>query len=433
MGRGSRGLWAMFEPHGRLMEKIYITGRGLVTPLGVGLDANERALRAGKSGIVFVQDWKDKGLENQVGGLVDYAALDCPLFTQKNQRYMSPNSKMAVVAVHEAICEAGLSLDWLRGRRVAVVLGCGGGCYLQTYMGSKTLIETGKSKRISPFVVPITMPSSAVANISLILGLTGESYDISSACASGSHAAIIGQRLIKAGLYDMVITGGTEELNWVHSLGFDAMRATSRKYNATPEKASRPFDIGRDGFVIAEGAGILILESGSSMRARGGRPVVEISGVGANSNATDMVVPDAQAGMDVMRIALEDAGLKPEDIDYINTHGTSTPVGDPIEIETLRLLFGNCPRCPAINSTKSMTGHMIGATGAVEIIFTSQMIQKRFICPSINLDTPEPEFAWADLVRETRTDVTLRHAISNSFGFGGTNSTVAISAVDLGD
>ena len=411
------------------MDKIYITGRGLVTPLGVGLDANERALRAGRSGIAFVQEWKDKGLENQVGGLVDYASLDCPLFTQKNLRYMAPNSRMAVVAVHEAMVEAGLTQEWLRGRRVAVILGCGGGCYLQTYSGCKTLVETGKSKRVSPFVVPITMPSSAVANISLILGLTGESYDISSACASGSHAATIGQRLIKAGLYDMVITGGTEELNWVHALGFDAMRATSRKYNDTPTKASRPFDTGRDGFVIAEGAGILILESGKSMLARGGRPVVEFAGVGANSNATDMVVPDAQSGVDVMEIALKDAGLRPEDIDYVNTHGTSTPIGDPIEIEALRLLFGKLPRCPAVNSTKSMTGHMIGATGAVEIIFTSQMMQKRFVCPSVNLDNPEPEFAWADLVRETRTDVTLRHALSNSFGFGGTNSTVALSAV----
>ncbi len=412
------------------MADSFITGMGLVTPLGCGLATNETALRQGKSGIVFVPDWKERGLESQVGGLVD-ENTDCPLFNSKNKRFLSVNAALAVVAAHEAITTAGLSFDEIKGAKIPVILGCAGSAYRQIYYGAKTLVDTGKSKRLSPFTVPQAMPSCAVANLSLILGVTGESYDISSACASGAHAIMVAHRLLQAGLYDMVITGGTEELNWVSALGFDSMRATSRKYNDTPARASRPFDRDRDGFVMAAGAGILILENAASVKRRNATPMARITGAAANSNAKDMVFPDADSNTEVMQTAIKDAGLKITDIDYINTHGTATPAGDPVEMQALRNLFGPGidPGRTAINSTKSMTGHMIGATGAVEVIFSAMMIKNRFISPSINLENPEPEFGWADLVRTTRENVTIRNAISNSFGFGGTNSCVVISAV----
>jgi 3-oxoacyl-(acyl-carrier-protein) synthase len=273
------------------------------------------------------------------------------------------------------------------------------------------------------------MNSSAPSNISLALGLKGENYSISSACASGSHAITIATRLIRDGSYDMVITGGTEEVNWLNTLGFDAMKALARRYNDTPERASRPFDKDRDGFVIAGGAGILILESAENAKKRGAVVRGVVSGVAANSTATDMVVPDSIAAGEAMSEAIADAGLTTADIGYLNTHGTGTPVGDPVEMDAVKLLFGDNASNVAINSTKSMTGHMIGATGAVEAIFCSIMLEKHFICPTANLENPEDDFGWVDFVQgESRTDIDIKHALSNSFGFGGTNCALVISS-----
>ena len=412
-----------------MKKDVVVTGRGLVTPLGVGLDQNEDALRNGRSGITFIPEWKEIGLESCISGQVD-PEIDCPLLNKKTRRYMSQNTLSGTVAAYEAITEAGLTIEDIRKTRAAIVLGHGGSAHKLVYDGASQVEKTGRLKRSSPFVVPKSMPSSAVANLSLILGVSGESYTISSACASGSHAITLAARLIQSGQYDMVITGGTEEVNWVVASGFDAMRALSRSHNDSPEKASRPFDQDRDGFVIAEGAGILVLESAEHAKARKAKAIVKISGMGANSNTTDMVVPNAEVMAKVMEDSLKDANMKPSDIDYINTHGTSTPVGDVIEIDAIKQLFYADNKDVAINSTKSMTGHMIGATGAVEIIFCTQMIDKNFICPTINLDNQEPETKWANLVKKTITDVKVRHALSNSFGFGGTNSSVVVSAVD---
>ena len=412
-----------------MKKEILVTGRGLVTPLGVGLGNNEDALKNGKSGIVFLPEWKEVGLESNVCGVVD-RNIDCPLLNKKNRRYMSPNTIAGTVAAYEAITEAGLTVDDIKGMRVAIVLGHGGSTQNISYEGAEIILRTGKTKRVSPFIVTKAMPSSAVANLSLILGITGESYTISSACASGGHAITLATRLIETGLYDMVVTGGTEEVNWLQAAGFDAMRAISRGYNDSPTKASRPFDKGRDGFVIAEGAGILILESAEHAKARNAKGIVKISGTAANSNGTDMVVPDADASAKVMKASIVDAGLRPSDIDYINTHGTSTPVGDVIEIDAIKRLFYEENKNVAINSTKSMTGHMIGATGAVEIIFCTQMIEKSFISPTLNLDNPESSVEWANIVRKTIPNIKIRHALSNSFGFGGTNSSVVVSAID---
>jgi len=410
------------------MSNIVITGRGVVTPLGNGLAANEAALRAGRSGIIFNQEWADLGMTSHVYGKADEEQLDCPLLDRKTRRFTSPNSVMAVAAAWEAINEAGLTLEDLRRYRVAVIGGCAGSNYQEIYEGAAAFIAHRKVRKVTPFIVPRVMVSSAVSNLSLLLGITGESYDISSACASGAHSIMIAQRLLRAGVYDIVLAGGSEEVNWVHALGFDAMRALSNSYNATPEKASRPFDKDRDGFVIAEGAGIVVLESEEFALARGARPKIMLSGSAANSNAIDMVVPDANSSATVMRLALQDAGLQPDDIAYLNTHGTSTPIGDPVEVDAIRMVFGS--RCPAVNSTKSMTGHMIGAAGAVEAIYTSMMLEKGFISPSANLDNPQDGFDGIDFVRGAAREVKFNHALSNSFGFGGPNACLVLSRYD---
>ncbi len=407
--------------------KVAITGRGLITPIGNGIEENERSLKSGTVGIQFIPEWKDKHLESQVCGVPDENP-ECILIDKKIARFTTANGRMGIAAAYEALIEAGLSLEEVKGRRIAVILGCAGSPYDLVYQTAKRLIDTKKVKRVSPFIVPKTMTSCAASNISLILGLTGESYAISSACTSGSHAIMIATRLIRDGVYDIIITGGTEEANWVTALGFDAMKATSRNYNDTPQKASRPFDKNRDGFVLAGGAGILILESEKSIKERGVTPKSYISGIAANSNATDMVVPDSSSACEMMSMAIKNAGLAKEDIGYLNTHGTSTPVGDPLEMRAIQQLFGSHAGNVAINSTKSQTGHMIGATGAIEAIFTTIMLDKGFISPTANLEDPEDEFSWANLVRgEAQKDSTIRHALSNSFGFGGTNGALVLS------
>lgn len=399
----------------------------MITPLGNGLPANEQALLAGKTGTVFVQEWKDMKLESHVAGLADNDP-QCPLIDKRVARFTTANGKMALAATYEALMEAQLSLDEMKGKKVAVILGCGGSTYLHVYEGARTLVETGKVKRISPFTVPRAMNSSAAANIALVLGVTGESYSISSACTSGAHSIMIASRLIDDGVYDMVITGGSEEANWLNALGFDAMKALARKYNDTPAIASRPFDRDRDGFILAEGAGILILENAEHAAKRGVKPKSFISGITANSNASDMVVPESSSAARLMQEAIDNAGLTLNDLGYINAHGTATPIGDPIELRAIKELFGDAAAEVAISSTKSMTGHMIGATGAVEAIYCSQMIEKDFIAPTANLENPEAEFVWADLVRgEARKGTGLKHALSNSFGFGGTNGCLIIS------
>lgn len=405
------------------MRKVLVTGRGLITPLGNGLAVNELALRAGRSGTAFCQEWKDREMECQVGGFSDQNPV-CDLLDKKRLRFTPANARMSVAAVEQALQEAAIPLEEVRNLRIAVISGVAGSNYKEIYESALAYDTTKRVRSVSPCIVPRAMASSAVSNLSLIFGFTGESYDISSACASSAHATVAGMRLIQFGLYDIVVCGGAEELNWAQALGFIAIRALSKKYNDTPEKASRPFDRDRDGFVIAEGAGYMVLESEESVRRRGVKPICQLASSAANSNGLDMVVPDAPSNAIVMREAVAAAGLKIEDIQYINTHGTGTPIGDPVEMEAIRQVFGSKV---AINSTKSMTGHMIGAAGAVEAIFCSQMIDKRFICPSINLDNPEPEFDWADFVRELRDGVDLRHVLSNSFAFGGTNVSLVIS------
>lgn len=408
------------------MGKVFVTGRGLLTPLGRGLAVNEMALRNGTSGVTIQPDFVEMKLDSQIGGMPDQDP-ETPLIDRKTKRFCPPVGVMSVVAAQEAFNEAGIALEEIPRLNMALVGGQASGNSLEIYRLSRSYFERGCSIRaVTPFAVPRIMPSSSVSILSLIFGIRGESYDISAACSSSALAIVQAARIIRSGEYDMVLVGGAEQLDWPTALGFCACRALSTKFNATPEKASRPFAADRDGFVLAGGAAYMLLESEASVRRRGVTPICEISGVAGNSTASDMVVPDAESSANVMAKALADAKLSIGDVGYINTHGTATPVGDKVEIAAIRRLIGSGP-CPAINSTKSQTGHMVGATGAAEVIFSTIMLEKEFISPSLNCENLAPEFADVDICREYREHVRFDHAISNSFAFGGSNACIAIS------
>ena len=412
------------------MNPVVITGRGLITPIGLGMAENLEALKTGKSGITRDPYWQELNLDSQVAGKVNLDEYECPAFDRKQLRFMPQSARMAVAAAYEAITEAGYTMQNLPGSKMAVITGCGGSSYSEYFNSIETYQRTHSVRRISPFSIPRIMPSSAVANLSLVYKIGGESYDVSCACTSGAVALIQAIRLIQSGAYDIVMAGGCEELCWQQAVGFGAMHALSHNFNEEPEKSSRPFDVQRTGFVLSEAAGIMILESEAHAKARGAKTYGRISGYGCNSNACDMVAPSPEVSADVMSAAIKNAGLTPADIDYVNTHGTGTPVGDPVEIDALKTVFHEHGASPMINSTKSQTGHPIGAAGAIELIFCSQMIEHSFVSPSINADTIEESMKWADIVRTPRMNVPIRHAISNSFGFGGTNAAIIVSRDD---
>ena len=409
------------------MERVFITGRGLITPLGNSVQANEEALRAGKSGISAIQSFADVHLDSQVGGLADHDP-QTELIDRKTKRFCPPAGVMSVVAAQEVFKEAKIALADIPNMRMALVGGQAASNTREVHENANAYVNSNfRLRTVSPFAVPRIMPSSSVIILSLIFGIKGESFDVSAACATSAAAIMQAVRLIRSGEYDMVMTGGVEQLEWQTALGFCACRALSTRYNDAPEKASRPFDKNRDGFVLSSGAAYLMLESESSVKSRGVTPICEITGIGANSNAKDMVVPDAEASAEVMRLALKDAKLDIRDIGYINTHGTATPVGDSVELDAIRAVIGDSGAAPAINSTKSQTGHMVGATGAAEVIFSTIMMEKEFISPTLNLEDPDDSCAGLDVVRSARENVRFDHALSNSFAFGGSNACIVIS------
>ena len=407
------------------MEKVFITGRGLLTPLGNGVAENEKALREGRSGLSVIPAFQEARLDSLVGGMPDQNP-ESPLLDRKTKRFCPPVGSMSVVAAEEAFREAGIELDSIPDLNIALVGGQASSNSLEVFSNADGYLKRDCNLRaVTPFAIPRIMPSSSVSILSLIFGIKGESYDISAACASSALAVMQAARLIRSGEYDVVLVGGAEQLDWTTALGFCACRALATKFNGTPEKASRPFAVDRDGFVLAGGAASMVLESEKSVRSRGAKPICEITGIAGNSSASDMVVPDADASASVMQKALKDAGLNINDIGYINTHGTATCVGDKVEIDAIRKLVGN-GKTPAINSTKSQTGHMVGATGAAEVIFSTIMLEKEFISPSINCEELDPDFEGADIVRQLR-EVRFDHALSNSFAFGGSNACIIIS------
>jgi len=408
-------------------RRVVITGMGAVSSIGTGLGAIERSLREGRSGLRFVPEWKELGIASQVGGLPE-GEPECPLLSRHVEKNSTSVSRMALAATWEALVGARLDPAELAGQPVPVLIGAGTGSTLQNYNSCRALFQHGTTRRVTPFTVPRVMGSSAAANVRVALGVTGESWSISSACSTGAHAIGLAALLIRIGRYDRIIAGASEEIDWTRAGAFDAMRALSRSFNDRPEAASRPFDRLRDGFVISGGAGIVILEEEEAARRRGAPILAEILGYGANSDGSDMVAPSVEGAVGVLRAALEDAGLPPDAVGYVNAHGTSTPQGDPPEAQAMRIVFGE--RQPFISSTKSITGHAVGAAGALELIYTVLMLRGRFLAPSRNVEEIDPDCAHLRLVLEPLAGTDVAIAMSNSFGFGGTNASLVVARRD---
>ncbi len=403
-------------------RRVVITGAGIVSCIGNDLDTVATALREGRPGIRFDQQFADKGLRSQVSG-VPQVDLEAQI-DRKLRRFMGDAAAYAYIALRDAIAQSGLVEDQVSNPRTGLIMGSGGGSPTNQIESADTLRERG-IRRVGPYQVTRTMSSTVSACLATAFGIKGLNYSISSACATSAHCIGVAAQQIQAGLQDVVFAGGGEEVSWGMAMLFDGMGALSTKYNDTPERASRPYDTGRDGFVIAGGGGALVLESLEHAQARGATILGELVGFGASSDGEDMVAPSGDGAIACMRLAIEglDGG-----IDYVNTHGTSTPVGDVSELRAMRAVFGDA--VPPFSSTKSLTGHSLGATSVHEAIFCLLMLQRGFIAGSINVDEVDPEAAGLPLVRESR-DAGLRTVLSNSFGFGGTNASLVLRRWDV--
>ncbi|MDH3283753.1 MAG: beta-ketoacyl-[acyl-carrier-protein] synthase family protein [Acidobacteriota bacterium] len=408
-------------------RRVVITGMGAVSSIGTGLEAVEAALRVGRSGLSFVEEWKQFGILSHVGG-VPQAEPDSPITTRRMLKSSTSNALMALRASWETLTRAGLQIEEVRGTNLAVLIGSGTGSTLKNYISCRRLRDHKTSKRVSAYTVPHVMGSTASANVSVSLGVTGESWAVSSACSTGTHAIGLGALLIRSGLYDQVLAGASDELDWTKAVAFDSMRALSRGFNDQPERASRPFDKQRDGFVISGGAGVLLLEELDAARRRGAPVLAEVLGYAANSDGHDMVLPLWKGASSVMGAALTDAGLDPRQVDYVNAHGTATPQGDPSESLAMKEVYES--RQPWISSTKSTTGHPIGPAGSLEAIYTVLMLRGGFLAPNMNLDDVDDECAHLNLVTDVDNGHEARIAMSNSFGFGGTNASLVLRRWD---
>ena len=405
------------------MRRVVVTGMGVVSPIGNNVAEVTESLRTGKSGIVFCEDYAEMGFRSHVHGKPKIDMDD--MIDRKIRRFMGDGSAYNYVAMREAIEDAGLAESEVKHERTGLVMGSGGPSTSALVSAADVARDRGP-KRIGPYAVPKSMCSTNSANMSTAFGMRGLSYSISSACATSAHCIGNGAELIQWGKQDVVFAGGGEEVDWTLSALFDAMGALSSKYNDMPEKSSRPFDVNRDGFVIAGGAGVLVLEELERAKARGAKIYAELVGYGATSDGVDMVAPSGEGGQRCMRIAT--TGLGNTTVDYINAHGTSTPVGDMIELNSIQEVFG--AHRPKISSTKSLTGHSQGATGVHEAVYSLIMLDNDFIAASANIDEMDPEVGDANVVTERVDDAGLNCVLSNSFGFGGTNASLAFSRYD---
>jgi 3-oxoacyl-[acyl-carrier-protein] synthase-1 len=399
------------------MKRVVITGLGLVSCLGNDRASVTTSLREGRSGIRAMPEYAELGFRSQVAGKPDIdfeARID-----RKQRRFMADTAGYACVSMQDAIADAGLSAEQIVDPRIGLIAGSGGGSCAATVETADLLRNKGV-RRVGPYMVPKTMCSTVSANLATAFGIRGINYSISSACATSAHCIGAAMEQIQLGKQDMVFAGGAEELHWSQTVMFDAMGALSSKYNATPEKASRAYDADRDGFVIAGGGGMVVVESLEHAQARGARILAEIVGYGATSDGADMVAPSGEGAARCMRQALATVDSP---IDYINTHGTSTPVGDVAELGALKEVFG--ANVPPFSSTKSLSGHSLGAAGVHEAIYCLLMMEHGFIAGSANVDTVDPAAADLPLVRQSR-DAVLNTVMSNSFGFGGTNATLVL-------
>ena len=398
------------------MRRVVVTGLGIVSSIGTGREAVLESLRAGRSGIRLSEEQRSMGFRSHVYGPIDLP-LD-ELIDRKLKRFMSDAAAYSYLAMREAIADAGLDDADVSNVRTGLVAGSGGASTGNVLLCGDTARQKGPRK-VGPYMVPRCMNSAIAANLATAMRIKGTSYTISSACATSAHAIGHGAELIQFGKQDVVFAGGGEDVHWGSTVMFDGMGALSSAYNDAPEKASRPYDVNRDGFVISGGAGILVLEELGHAQARGARILAELTGYGATSDGADMVQPSGEGAARCMRLALQDV-KRP--IDYLNTHGTSTPLGDIKELEAVRDVFND--RSPPISSTKSLTGHALGAAGVNEAIYSLLMMEHGFICASANVDQLDPAAEGIDIVRERRDGVRLDAVMSNSFGFGGTNATL---------
>jgi 3-oxoacyl-[acyl-carrier-protein] synthase-1 len=408
------------------MRRVAVTGMGVVSSIGNSTQEVTASLREAKSGIVHAQDYAERGFRCQVHGAVN---LDWePMVPRKPRRFMEAGVGWNYVAMDQAIRDSGLEPSDVVNERTGIVMGSGGPS-TRAIVRAADVTREKDPKKVGPFEVPKGMCSGPSGTLATAFQIKGVNYSISSACATSAHCIGNGAELIQWGKQDVVFAGGCEELDWTLSVLFDAMGAMSSKYNDTPARASRAYDKNRDGFVIAGGAGVLVLEEMDRAKARGARIYAEVAGYGATSDGYDMVAPAGEGAMRCMRMAMQgNDGKGVGRIDYINPHGTATPVGDKVEIDAIRKVFGKS--IPAISSTKSLTGHSLGAVGVQEAIFSLLMMNNGFLCESAHIDELDPEFADVPILRQRKDDAGIECVMSNSFGFGGTNATLVFRRHD---
>jgi 3-oxoacyl-[acyl-carrier-protein] synthase-1 len=404
-------------------RRVVVTGIGIVSCIGNNQAEVLDSLKAGKSGITFAPEYAERGFRSHVYGKpnIDLEAH----IDRKLKRFMGDAAAYNYVAMQQAIADAGLDEKDVSNERTGIVMGSGGASPQNQVAAADIARETKASKRVGPYMVPRCMSSTTAANIATAFRIKGVNYTISSACSTSAHCIGNASEQIMWGKQDIVFAGGGEELDWTLSVLFDAMGALSSKYNDTPEKASRAYDANRDGFVIAGGGGVIVLEELEHAKARGAKIYGELTGYGATSDGADMVAPSGEGAVRCMRQAIKTVDTP---ITYINTHGTSTVVGDFAELGAIREVFDTGERAmPYISSTKSMTGHSQGATGVQEAIYSLLMMQNRFVAPSINIETLDQGAGNLLIARQRIDDVDHQTILSNSFGFGGTNCTLAFS------
>ena len=404
------------------MRRVVVTGLGITSSIGTDQQQVLESLRQGTSGIVFAPDYEELGFRSHVHGAVDLE-LD-KLIDRKLRRFMGDSAAYNYLAMREAIADAGLEEGQISDPRIGLIAGSGGTSTQNVVLAVDLLREKG-AKKVGPFMVPRTMGSSNSACLSTAFKIKGVNYSISSACSTSAHCIGNACELIQMGKQDMVFAGGGEELHWSLTLLFDAMGALSSKYNDAPQTASRAYDATRDGFVIAGGGGMLVVEELEHALARDAKIYAELVGYGATSDGYDMVQPSGEGAVRCMQQAMSTVS---GDIDYINAHGTSTPVGDVRELEAIKQVFGE--KIPPISSTKSLTGHSLGAAGVQEAVYSLLMLNNDFICASANIQQLDPAAEGFPIQRERKDNAGLRTVMSNSFGFGGTNDSLVFQRYD---
>ncbi len=406
-------------------RRVVVTGMGVVSCLGNDAASVTASLRDGRSGIRFMPEYAEMGLRSHVAGAPDINLTE--QIDRKLKRFMGDAAGFAYVAMRDAIADAGLSDEQVRDVRTGLIAGSGGGSP-QWQIETGDLMRNKGVRKVGPYMVPRTMGSTVSATLSTAFGIRGVSYSISAACATSAHCIGAAADLIRHGAQDVIVAGGGEELHWGMSSQFDAMGALSTKHNDTPESASRPYDISRDGFVIAGGGGMLVLEDYEHARARGANILAELVGYGVTSDGVDMVAPSGEGAVRCMKMALAGIdGRAVGTIDYLNTHGTSTQLGDVVELESVRHVFGD--QVPPLSSTKALSGHSLGAASVQEAIYCLLMMQGGFIAGSANIENLDPRVEGFPIVRESR-EATLDTVMSNSFGFGGTNATLVFARAE---